>query len=265
MRLLGQLAAFGLIIVGATIGVGVATQDIGPPRQMAARSPMPAAAPDTKLVPLAARSTDSEAIAKSKRCDELAAHPDDPGRPKGVRGVDFDTITEPAAREAIDACGAALRLDAGNLRAQFNLGRAYQRIARLKPLESAEAWRRTGEAYTAAAKGGYAAAQGNLGQMLYGGTGGLAPDARQAVDWLRKSAAANFPDAYLTLAHAYATGRGVDQADARTSFCWLTLVERTSSVRAYRTFAQQQRAAMVLGAAEKRAVEHSAAKGADCL
>jgi serine/threonine protein kinase len=263
MRLLGQLAAFGLIIVGATIGVGVATRDIGPPTGRSLAEHTPAAAPS--VTPLAARSSDAAAAANVKRCDELAAHPDDPGKPKETKGVDFDGITEQAAREAIATCGAALRANENNLRAQFNLGRAHQRVARLKPQESVESWRRATDAYTAAARSGYAAAQGNLGQMFYGGTGGVTADARQALEWLRKSAEGNFPDAYLTLAHAYVTGRGVDQADAKKAFCWLTLAERSSSVRAYRAYAQQQRAAMQLSATDKRTVEESAKQGKDCL
>jgi hypothetical protein len=42
-------------------------------------------------------------------------------------------------------------------------------------------------------------------------------------------------------------------------------VERTSSLKAYRALAQQQRAAMALPAADKRAIEESAKTGADCL
>ena len=264
MRLLGQLAAFGLIIVGATVGVGLATNDIGPPRQLVEHAP--GAAPSaSKVTPLAARSSDIAASASVQRCDDLAAHPDDPGKPAGVRGADFESMTEAATREAVEVCAAALRADPNQRRAQFNLGRALQRLARLKPQDSAETWRRAGEAYTAAAQNGYAAAQGNLGQMLYGGTGGQPLDQRRAVEWLTKSAAGNFPDAYLTLAYAYGTGRGVDQANARKSYCWMTLVERTTSVRAYRAFAQQQRAAIVLNAADKRAIEESAKQGKDCL
>lgn len=268
MRLLGQLTAFGILIVGATVAVGVATQKIGSsgeaPMAEGAAPPAKGTA-EPKLAPLASRGTAAMFSANATRCDALAAHPDDPGKPRPVSGIEFDGMTETATREAIDTCGAALREDAGNLRAQFNLGRAYQRMARLRPQEAAEAWRRAGEAYAAAAKHGYAAAQGNFGQMLYGGTGGVAVDLRQAVEWLRKAAAGDFPDAYLTLAFAYSTGRGVDQADQRKAFCWLTLVERASSVKAYRALAQQQRAAMAIAAAEKRAIEESVKKGADCL
>jgi serine/threonine protein kinase len=266
MRLLGQLTALALVIVGAAIAVGVATDDIGPldAAKMAETSPASGdGRVETMAAPLAVRAAAPSADAA--RCDELAAHPDDPGKPASVAGVQFDSITENGARQAAEACAAALRQDGANLRAQFNLGRAYQRIARLKPQESAEAWRRAGEAYAAAAKGGYAAAQGNYGQMLYGGLGGVAPDLREAVDWLKKAAAGNFPDAYLTLAFAYTTGRGVEQADQRKTFCFLTLLERTTSIPAYRALAQQQRAAMAIGAAEKKRIEESAARGRDCL
>jgi TPR repeat protein len=112
---------------------------------------------------------------------------------------------------------------------------------------------------------GYAAAQGNFGQMLYGGTGGMAPDPRQAVEWLRKAAAGDFPDAYLTLAFAYTTGRGTDAPDQRKAFCWLSLLERATTVKAYRALAQQQRAAMALSATDKRSIEEGAMKGKDCL
>ncbi len=265
MRLLGQLTALGLILVGATVGVGVATQDIGKPLQIAENSQPAEEAAATKLTALAAPPAAATPSASAIRCDELAAHPDDPAKPRGLAGVQFDAMTEATTREAIESCTAALRLDPENLRAQFNLGRAYQRLARLRPQDSAEAWRRAGAAYEAAANGGYAAAQGNLGQMLYGGAGGGAQDVRQAVEWLRKSAAGDFADAYITLAHAYATGRGVERADQKKTFCWLTLLERTTSVPAYKAFAQQQRAAMAMSAADKRAVEDGASKGKDCL
>src|SRR5262249_13092422 len=160
-------------------------------------------------------------------CDELAAHPDDPGKPRGVAGVEFDAMSEAATREAVEVCSAAAREHPGELRARFNLGRALQRTSMLRPLERAESLRRAREAYAEAAQRDYPAAQGNYGQMLYGGGlgqrlnegTGPAPDPREAVEWLRKSAAGNYPDAYLTLAHAYITGRGVEQADARKAYC----------------------------------------------
>src|SRR5262249_10257318 len=156
--------------------------------------------------------------------DELAAHPDDPGKPRGIAGVEFDAMSETATREAVEVCSAAAREHPGELRARFNLGRALQRTSMLQPQGRAESLRRARETDAEAAKRGYAAAQGNFGQMLYSGglgqrliegTGGPAQDPREAVEWLRRSAAGNYPDAYLTLAHAYITGRGVEQADAR--------------------------------------------------
>jgi serine/threonine protein kinase len=263
MRLLGQLTAFGVLLVGATVGVGVATRQIGPSETERLAEVAPAAAP--KVATLSARGTATPPSANAARCDALAAHPDDPGKPAGVSGIAFDGMSEADTREALDACAAAAREDAGNLRAKFNLGRAYQRIARLKPAEGAEAWRRAGDAYADAARRGYAAAQGNFGQMLYGGTGGMAPDPRQAVEWLRKAAGGDFPDAYLTLAFAYTTGRGTDAPDQRKAFCWLSLLERATTVKAYRALAQQQRAAMALSATDKRSIEEGAMKGKDCL
>jgi len=101
--------------------------------------------------------------------------------------------------------------------------------------------------------------------MLYLGSGGLEQNRRQAVEWLRKAAEGNFPDAYLTLSHAYATASGVDAADVRRAYCFLVLLERMSSVREYRMLAQQQRAAMLIGAAERKSIEESAKRGSDCL
>jgi TPR repeat protein len=260
----------GLIIVAGTIAVGVSTGDIGSP--VAVPNVSPAAAPsDTKL--LAGRARAAEPSPNAERCDQLAAHPDDPGKPRGVPGQVFDAMTEAATRQAIEICAAALGEDAANSRAQFNLGRAYQRLGMLRPQEKAEAWRRAGEAYAAAADRGYAAAQANLGQMLYGGALGqklyggadLKQDDRQAIDWLRQAAAGNYADAYLTLAHAYATGRGVGQPDQRKAYCWLTLLQNASSIRAYRSLAQQQRAAMLLNAADKKQIDDSARRPQDCL
>ena len=277
MRVLGQLPAFAIIAVGAIVAVGAATEQFGPagtarvaalptggPPAAAHIAVARAAAFEPRLTPLASRGADAAPSVIASRCDALAAHPDDPGKPRGTAGVAFDAMTEAATREALAACAAALREDSGNLRARFNLGRAYQRMARLKPAESGEAWRRAGEAYAEAARRGYAAAQGNLGQMIYAGAGGFAPDRRAAIEWLRKAAAGDYPDAYLTLAHAYSKGRGI-AADRRKSFCFLTLFERAATVPAHRALARQQRAAIAIGPAEKRAIEDAAAKGASCL
>jgi serine/threonine protein kinase len=261
--LVAALSVCLLMILGGVLTVGVETGDIelampslnatnedGAARAAAAATSEPPPPPPPSR----------DAI----RCSELAAHPDDPQRPRGAPGVAFEAISEAAARDAVAACTAALRDRPDDRAARFNLGRAHHRLSRLRANAPGEAARLAAEAYAAAAARGYAAAMGNLGELLYWGGQGVPRDDAKAVEWLRKAAEAGFPDAYWTLALAHASGRGVDKADARKSFCWLTLLLRKSTLDYYRVLAERQRARIALPPAERAALE-AVSSPRDCL
>jgi TPR repeat protein len=56
------------------------------------------------------------------RCDALAAHPSDPRRPAGVRGISYEPLN---AGEAIAACQAAYTAFPGETRLGYQLARAF--------------------------------------------------------------------------------------------------------------------------------------------
>ena len=93
------------------------------------------------------------------RCDELAAAPDDPDRPKGVRGVRLGQIQ---ASAAIEACRGAVQAHPTLRRAGYALGRAYDR---------AERYRDAAAAYRAAADLGSLGALNNLATLHENGQG----------------------------------------------------------------------------------------------
>lgn len=53
-------------------------------------------------------------------CENLASHPDDPGRPSGVRGVSDAALN---GEQAYEPCRAAYENDSGNYRVAYHLGR----------------------------------------------------------------------------------------------------------------------------------------------
>jgi hypothetical protein len=199
-----------------------------------------------------------------RRCDALIAHPDDPRRPGEAPGVSWSSLDLAAARDAVEACSRAVAEDTtADPRMRFNLARTYHRLSALRPEERATYVRLAVAHYAAAAESGHAAAQGNLGQMLYDGSSGTR-DLARAHEWLRKAALGGFADAYLTLAHAYSSGTGVEP-DQRKAVCWYSLVVRHSSVEPYRRWAEQQRALIALDAAEKRKYADGTSGPGECL
>lgn len=86
-------------------------------------------------------------------CDELAAHPDDPGRLKGVKGVMDDDLN---AQAAVDACLAAVEAFPDEPRFAFQLGRVLM-IGGERDLASG--------LLSEAAAGGSAAALAYLGDL----------------------------------------------------------------------------------------------------
>ncbi|MCE7026942.1 tetratricopeptide repeat protein [Jiella avicenniae] len=108
-------------------------------------------------------------------CDRLAADSDDPTKPAEIAGVKAPADID--VTKAVPACEAAHRLAPGDARVTFQLGRSYQAAGRDD--EAARLYREAAEA-------GQAVAQYELALAFYDGRG-VAPDPRQAVDWLEKS------------------------------------------------------------------------------
>ncbi len=103
----------------------------------------------------------------------------------------------------------------GNAEALFNLGQLYrQGLGVEKDAEKAEVY------YTRAAGRGHAAAQSNLGTMLYFRKQN--PDRRAALEWWRKAAAGLDVRAQYMLGVAHINGDEVSR-DLVKGYAWLTL------------------------------------------
>lgn len=137
----------GLVVYsgGAEASNGWALQGAG---QTVAASP-PARAKKPEPVASAA----ATAASPKHRCDELAAHPDDPDRPAGVVGVDEDGID---ANEAAEACTAAVEDHPDEPRFAFQLGRVLMQAGETELATSF---------LSDAAAGGSAAALAYLGDL----------------------------------------------------------------------------------------------------
>lgn len=136
-------------------------------------------------------------------CDRLAADPDDPDRPKDLRGV--RTIAPDDIATAIRFCrtGSA----SGPRRTLHALGRAYAAGGQMP--EAAGAFRR-------AADKGSSAAMVELGVMLANGAG-VAKDEEQARRLFERAAAAGNPRGMTSLAalSERGGGAGMDPVKAR--------------------------------------------------
>jgi len=90
-----------------------------------------------------------------KRCDQLAAHPND--KNSNVAGVGWDVLD---GKEAVDSCRLAVELNPGNARMHFQLGRAYDKAGNPQALT---------ELKIAAIDMRYPAAFNNLGLLYWDG------------------------------------------------------------------------------------------------
>lgn len=129
-------------------------------------------------------------------CDRFAAAPSDPGRPRGLAGVEISDIDVP---QAIAACRAAIAGDPESARFAFSLGRALYKAG-----NQVEATRM----FRLAAEKNLAAAMNNLG-VAYEFGYGVAPDAAQAAQWYQAAAAGGDLTAMFNLGLATIDGRGV--------------------------------------------------------
>ena len=131
-------------------------------------------------------------------CDRLAAHPADARLPAGIKGVSFGDID---AERAIEACEAALALNAGDMRYQLQLARSLHKGERL---EEAVVH------YQQAGLQGHALAQKTLG-FIYANGLGVTRDYAKTAQWHHMAADQGDSDAQQNLGYLYAAGQGVSQ------------------------------------------------------
>lgn len=106
---------------------------------------------------LSAANTNKARVESVRECDELASHPDDPKKPKGIKGVSDEEIK---AGEASEKCSEAFEIEPDNPRIMYQLARSL--IAFGKAAKGLEI-------LTEAAEEGYAVAIATLGDVaLYG-------------------------------------------------------------------------------------------------
>jgi TPR repeat protein len=136
-------------------------------------------------------------------CDQLAASPFDPDKPKEVAGAKFEEI-DPA--KATPACRAAVAERPTNARLLFNLSRSLTKSGDKE--EALALLRRAADAGNPAAM--------NVLASAYQRGNGVARDPAEAARWYRRSAAAGHMGAMVELATAYEKGDGVpvDPAEA---------------------------------------------------
>ena len=151
-------------------------------------------------------------------CDRLAAAPGDPGRPRGVAGVEISDIDGP---KAIAACRTAVANDPESARFAFSLGRAL-----LKSGNQVEATRM----FRIAAEKNLAVAMNNLGAAYEFGYG-IAADAAQAAHWYQAAAAAGDPAGMFNLGLANMDGRGVP-ASAEQGKQWILKAAEKGNISA---------------------------------
>lgn len=160
--------------------------------EIAAPEPEEANAPSQ---PAAAASPSSD---QTQDCDRLAAHPADALLPAGVEGVAFGDID---AGRAIEACEAALALNAGDMRYQLQLARSLHKAERL---EEAVVY------YQQAGLQGHPLAQKTLG-FAYANGLGVTQDYAKTAQWHLMAAEQGDSDAQHNLGYLYAGGQGVGQ------------------------------------------------------
>src|SRR5262245_23751981 len=119
----------------------------------------------------------------ARRCDELAANPNDSQRMGDV--VAFDAL-KPQAREAAANCELAMTQNPTELRFRYQLGRTLESIDRKKALQS----------HQELVARGYPAAFDNLGWLYFTERS----DPAQAVIWFRRGVRAGDSDSMVSLA-----------------------------------------------------------------
>jgi TPR repeat protein len=144
------------------------------------------------------------AKAARDRCDALAAHPSDPRRPAGVRGVSYESLN---AGEAIAACQAAHAAFSGETRLGYQLARAFYK---------AEQPEKALPLIQAGVAGADPMARLLLASAFEEGFG-LPADPAKALAIRRELAEAGHSVALFLVGVAYKLGKGVGRDDAEAA------------------------------------------------
>lgn len=141
-------------------------------------------------------------VASVAECDKLAAHPDDPQKAKGVKGVRDDDLK---AGPALSACEAAVVTEPHTVRLKFQLARAL--IAYDKPVEGLEL-------LTEAAEQGSGAAVAALGDITLYGLLDDNPDPAEAKELYLQAAKLGFKPAKALATAIEANPKEADTQEA---------------------------------------------------
>lgn len=129
-------------------------------------------------------------------------------------------LAESAFAQAPDMAKIKAGAEAGNAKAQGQLGEAYLYGAGIPKDEAAAVkW------MTKAAEAGDGTGQARLGQMLQNGWCGLTPNPAEAVKWFTKAAEQGHPGGQSQLGQAYLFGKGVAK-DEKMAAKWLALAAK---------------------------------------
>jgi TPR repeat protein len=187
-------------------------------------------------------------------CDRLAASDLDPARPPEVRGVSFEKID---GDKAIAVCEKAVQDNPRVVRFQFNLGRAYQRIA-VEPgvdeARQAAALRHARLNYEDAAKRGYVSAINNLA-VLYGSGDGVEASDDEAMNLFKRAAQQGHPLAMYNLALRYRDGTGGEKRDHYQATEWFAKSAESGFVPAMVELGDALRVGSGIRSNPRRAVE----------
>jgi TPR repeat protein len=164
-------------------------------------------------------------------CDRLAASELDPARPPEVAGIPFEKVN---FEEAIEKCRKAADDNPRVVRYQFNLGRAFHRMAAEPGIDDSKrshALVQARIAYDNAQKRGYLSALNNLAVLYENGEGAdpqegelvqrIAGNKREASVLLRRAAQQGHPLAMYNLALHYRDGTGGIRRDLGEAYEWL--------------------------------------------
>lgn len=157
-------------------------------------------------------------------CYRLAGHPDDPQAV--ASGVPFEQIDAP---RAVAACEFAVKKHPSDLRIRFHYGRAL--IAARRGSEAVPHIRMAGD-------GGYAAAQGMLGGLYFGGTF-VRQNLSAAFAWTKLAAEQDVAQAQAFLGLLYLNGQGT-QADAAQAAVWFERAVERGNAEAMNALGSQK-------------------------
>lgn len=146
-------------------------------------------------------------------CDNLAANPTDPQKPRDIPGATFEVLRASAA-DAIAACEIAANQAPQNLRYRYQLARAYQAASLTD--------QRAHDLHRALTEARYPASYDNLAGSIIART----RDYSSAASVLRRGAALNDPDSMVTLAQLIEANRVQATSNAEQ----YTLVSRAASM-----------------------------------